>query len=265
MGGAVVTVAGISMVKDEMDILPWTLPRMAAQLDFVIVADNLSTDGTPDYLHDVQTEFEICVVEDPEPGYTQSAKMSNLAEMARQLGATWAVPFDADEVWASPSGRLADVLKPYDANGWHVVEATLHDHVVTGSDDPGECDPIKRIGWRRVEPLRLPKVALRLMPGAVIEMGNHGAHYPGPHTQTRADIEICHYPYRSAPQMARKARNGADAYAAAQGRVPATAGQHWRDYGRLLDAYGEKAMVEVFDTWFYVADPVLDDSVIYEP
>src|SRR5678815_6052118 len=44
--GAVVTVCAVSMVKDEADIIGYTVGNMLQQVDHVVVADNGSTDGT---------------------------------------------------------------------------------------------------------------------------------------------------------------------------------------------------------------------------
>lgn len=237
----------VTMCRDEEDIIGYTLPRMAAQVDGVIVADNRSTDDTPEILAAVAREFgNIFITDDPEPAYMQSDKMSHLARLAGERGATWVVPFDADEVWAG-----VDTLRGEMAS---VVEALLYDHVVCGTDDKRERDPLKRIVHRRPGPTALPKVACRVLPGMVIEQGNHGAHYPGDVMRIRGGMHIHHFPYRSAQQMARKARNGSEAYAAAGARLPPSAGQHWRDYGRFLETVGMSAIEEIFSTWFYSPD-----------
>lgn len=246
----------VTMVRDESDIIGYTLPRMAAQVDGVIVADNLSSPEHRDYLSELCRPFtNVMLVDDPEPGYVQSLKMSYLARLAGGAGATVVVPFDADEVWVSPSGQLRSVLA--DA-GCEVSEALLYDHVVTGKDDLDEPDPTKRIGWRRDYPLPLPKVACRVLPGLVIEQGNHGAHYPGRVHQCASDIVVHHYPYRSADQHIRKVRNGAAAYRAAEGRTPPGAGQHWIEHDRFTD----EQIAEVFTTWFYSPDA---EGLVWDP
>lgn len=257
------SVFGVCMVRDELDILPWTLPRMAAQLDHVLIADNRSTDGTSYALEQMAKALgNVTVLDDPEPAYMQSLKMSRLAHQAGEKGALWVVPFDADEIWTVPGARLAEYLHVFE--DIHTVRAVLYDHVATG-DDPEVPDVMQRIGWRRKQAVPLPKVACRVLPGLVIEQGNHGAHYPGPAKVEDSWIEIHHYPYRSVEQMARKARNGAEAYAAAGNRLPSSAGRHWREYGRFLEDRGIDAIREIFETWFYVKHPEESDELTYDP
>lgn len=254
------TVFGIAMVRDECDIIESSLTRMAQQVDHVLIADNNSIDGTYGLIAEVRQHLKnITIVSDPEPAYFQSEKMTNLADWARTMGADWVVPFDADEVWVAP-GPLKDYIENTDAD---VIQATLYDHVATGQD-PEEPDPVTRLAWRRVNPGVLPKVICRIRPGLVIEQGNHGAHYPGPVDVVPSEITIHHFPYRTAAQMCKKARNGAEAYQAAGERLSPDMGRHWRDYGRLIESGGCEAIEEVFRTWFWSYDPTTDPQLVHD-
>lgn len=248
-------VIAIALVKDEADIIEHTVRHMAEQVDRLLVADNGSTDGTREILDDLELDLELTVRDDPEVGYFQSRKMSILAADAGQMGAAWVVPFDADEWWYSPFGRIADILagQPEAA----VVRAELYDHVATGQDPEG--DPVSRMSWRRREPAPLPKVACRPYPRVTIHQGNHGASFG----QTIDGLVVRHFPYRSVEQFERKVRNGAAAYAATD--LPDDVGKHWRDYGRILEAEGPDALAAVFRSWFWVAEPERDPSLILDP
>jgi glycosyltransferase involved in cell wall biosynthesis len=244
-------VVGIALVKDEADIIEATVRQMLSQTSMVIIADNGSTDGTREILEDLVAHG--AVIDDPDPAYFQSQKMSRLAAMAVEQGAEWVVPFDADEWWYSPFGRIADVLRQHPGA---VAVADVYDHRATGLD-PDVTNPLGRMGWRTVDPLPLHKVACRPVLPVTITQGNHGAEYP---TQDPlvGQLVVRHFPIRSPEQMIRKARNGAAAYAATD--LPEEIGQHWRDWGRLSD----EQLTEVFRRHYWHANPA-NEGLIYDP
>ena len=239
------TVFGISMVKDEADIIAGTIRHMAGECDQLIVADNNSTDGTRKILDELAYELpNLTVVDDPDPAYYQSAKMTALANLAAAEGATWIVPFDADELWTS-AHRIADVLPGLDVP---VADAPLFNHLRTACD-VDHSDPFTSMVWRQPHPGKLHKVAFRFEQGAVIHQGNHGVTLPSGSVSVPA-LEIRHYPVRSPEQFIRKAINGANAYA--QTDLPQSQGEHWRSYGQLYDRFGEQGLTEVyFEHWWY--------------
>lgn len=239
-------IAAVSVVRDEADIIGLTVGNMVEQVDHVIVADNGSTDGTGDILRELGVE----VVEDTDPAHYQSRKMSALARRAESRGATWVVPFDADEVWRPTVARTVGAALgelPLEAR---IADAVVYDHVAAD---------VFPSPWRRAEMLPLRKVACRPQ-WVTIHDGNHGASYEDqshPLTVTGL-LEIHHFPYRSASQMIRKARNGSAALAATD--LPEDVGKHWRDYGRLSD----EQLTEVFFEHFHSVDPAAD-GLVYDP
>lgn len=251
-------VVAIGMARDEEDIVRSTVGWMKTQVDEILVADNLSVDRTRAFLEDLG----VVVLDDPDPAYRQSLKMSRIARLAAERGAEWIVPFDMDEIHYSPFGRIADVLGRIPPQ-WLVATAELYDHVATAAD-PALEDPVKRIGWRRRERAPLHKVACRWREDLVIEQGNHGARYDGGATVMAGQLVIRHFPYRSAEQFVRKARNGAAAYKAATD-LPMNLGAHWRGYGAIAEGSGDEACAEIFRTWFWSADPTADEKLIYDP
>lgn len=252
-------VFAITMVKDEADVIAGTITRMLSQVDAILVADNGSTDGTREILDGLAASHPLQVCEDAEVGYYQSQKMSELAAEAARQGATFVIPFDADEIWHSPQGRIADVLVDQSPT-MAVAAAPILNYVATADDDPA-LPPLERIRWRRREPLPLPKVACRPTAPVTIEQGNHGAHYP---TEIiHGLLEVHHFPYRSAEQFLSKVRNGASAYKATD--LPADTGAHWRQYGELLDTQGPEAVKDWFRQHFVIADPENDPELIPSP
>lgn len=274
-------VAAITMVKDEADVIVGALRNMAAEgVDEIIVADNMSTDGTRQILEQLRSDADLgcrfMLLADGEVGYYQSRKMSWLAETAASHGAEWIVPFDADELWFGRD-KVGDVLRaqPVDVD---VVGASLWHHFPTAVD-PGGDDPFRTIEWRQAKAAVLPKVAFRWRPGATIHAGNHGVDLP-PDERTAGSMHyrrlagwddgglmVRHFPYRSAEQMIRKARNGAAAYAATD--LPADVGAHWRQYGTLLERgydgkSGEEALADVFREYFWFLAPT-EAGLVYDP
>jgi glycosyltransferase involved in cell wall biosynthesis len=252
------SVWGIAMVRNEADIIGPVLAHMLGQVDHVLIADNLSTDATPEILAASGAE----VITDPDPAYRQSEKMTALAKRARDGGATWVVPWDADEIWYSPFGRIADVLPTLDLAA--VAPADLYDHVPTALD-PIVDNPITRIGWRRREPGKLAKVACRTRPDLVIEQGNHGATYGRRWRGRRVSgqLVVRHYPYRTREQFVAKALQGGAALKLTD--LPESSGAHWRQYAQIAETHGDDALAAVFDQWFHSDDPRADDTLIYDP
>lgn len=252
-------VFGISMMRDEADVAEHVIQHMFEEgLDGIIVADNCSKDGTRDVLEGAKQYGNLVVQLDQELGYWQSKKMTNLAHQAAGLGADWIVPFDADEIWYSREDRVAEVLRNC---GGRVAAARLYNHFPS-SIDPDDPVPFRRIVYRQLDSAGLPKVAFRYHPSVLIEQGNHGVFLDGVSRAQWVDLlELRHFPYRSAEQFVRKAKNGAEAYAATD--LPPTAGAHWREYGAILERSGEQVLIEeVFEKWFHFPAPVTAGLVL---
>lgn len=247
------------MVKDEADVIGGMLTHLADEVDGIIVADNQSTDETRDILNALNLSSKLVVLDDPDPAYNQSAKMSHLARIAgNDCGADWIVPIDADEIWFDHTDRLSVVLER--ATDATVAQAALFNHFATALDDEG--DPFDTIQWRQPDPAPLPKVAFRYHPDAIVHQGNHGVTLPESIPAHDATFEVRHFPYRSAEQMVRKARNGAAAYKATD--LPETQGAHWRGYGEIIERYGPEALHDVFREHFWALSPV-DKGWVHDP
>lgn len=256
------SVVGVTMVKNEQDVIGGTVRHMLGECDAVVVADNGSTDLTPDILRDLVAQHggRLWAIDDPDPAYYQSVKMSALAQSAVEtFGAEWIVPFDADEIWSCDQGRLRDYLPGL--SGWYnVAFASLYNHWRTPLDEV-DPDPFRSMVWRTVDAAPLGKVAFRWEPGAVIHQGNHGVTLREVVQQTL--LRLDHFPYRSAEQFINKAVQGAAAYQAAPD-LPEDMGAHWRSYGRIYHEHGPAALAAVFDEHFYHRSPV-DSGMVRDP
>lgn len=224
------------MVRDEQDIIGHTLRLMLSQVDHAIIADNLSTDNTRAILNSFD---HVTVIDDPVLAYTQAEKMTRLAHMAGDMGATWVVPFDADEAWFLPN------LDELDAD---VVQSRPFVYVPQPSDNQDDPNPITRIRWRMEHPEKQNKVCFRYQPGVRLHMGQHDVDRPGIRL---TDGLVRHYQYRSLEQVRRKVTNGVQAYNAAD--LPTLYGTHWRDLAERDDL--------ALEAWWqqYVTQPLVFD------
>lgn len=259
---------GVTMVKDEADVIEQTLRHMHGEgIAGIVCLDNGSTDGTRAILDRLADEWPgwLRIVDDPEVGYWQAAKMTSAMRMAADLGATWVLPFDADEIWVHASGRpLGDAIL-IEGDAKSALGGRLYHHLCTGldpePDEPGIDDPFTRMPWRQPEPAPLPKVCVRADACQKIEMGNHGARLKWGQVAW-SELVVHHFPYRSPEQLVRKVRNGAAAYAATT--LAETTGQHWREMGRALESGGEPAIHAWYYSGFFYPQPA-EQGLIYDP
>ena len=240
----------VSMVRNEQDVIEAFVRHHAPQVDGLLIADNLSDDHTRAILDDLADEFPLTVVDDPDPAYRQSEKMTALAQRARvEFGAGWIVPADADEFWTADE-PLRDALAALPAEVG-IVPAAIFDHVVTGAEG------LQHMAYRMAEPSPLHKVACRARRDLIIEMGNHQATYDE-QPEVRFDVlRVHHFPLRSVAQYIRKARQGAAALRLTS--LGDDVGCHWRDWDRLTDAELAAAFTE---HWTYSPD---DPRLVFDP
>ena len=233
------------MVKNEADIIAGSIRHMATQVDHLIVADNASTDGTRDILDHLATGLPLTVLDDPDPAYYQSAKMSRLATLAAaDHGAVWVVPFDADELWSAASGaRMADVLAVLSES---IVYTPSYSHRPTTFDET-TGDPFTSMVWRNRRPDRIDKIVFRWEAGAIVRQGNHSVHLPSGgavHREPQRPLVLHHFPNRSVEQFVGKTIQGAAAYRLTD--LPQTEGTHWRQNGELYERGGRDALEQRF-------------------
>lgn len=241
------TLFGITMVKDEADVIETTLRHHFAEgVEHIIALDHMSTDGTREILKALADEFPLSIVDETDPGYWQSEYMSRLASMAWEQGATWVLPFDADEIFYSTvGGTIADALDGFPAEtmfcwGW--------DHLPVLE---GDGSPMHRMPWRRADHQQLAKVCFRASPDAVLNMGNHSVIRTG--RRAEGALAYRHFQWRNFEQMVRKVRQGKAAYDATD--LHETHGAHWRDLGaRSTEELGEE--------WLRLCSP---DGLVYDP
>lgn len=245
----------ITMVRDEVDIIVPTLQHLVTEgVDGLIVADNLSTDGTRVELEGFRSQapIPVHVVQDDEVGYYQGRKMTALAHQAAAYGATWIVPFDVDELWCGRTKPLATVLRGCRED---VVGVRSWTHIETGYDVL-EGHAFQRMIYRSPQPSSLPKVCYRYQKDLAIAQGNDAIMRGGSYLQHRVvdQLEIRHFPARGPDHFYAKMLRGAKAMASAPELPPALC-SHWRAYGRLIEKYRETDIRAIYFSQFFSAEP----------
>jgi glycosyl transferase family 2 len=213
-------------------------------VDVVVVADNLSTDGTRDVLSDLARELPVVVLSDNEPAYYQGPKMSLMARRAARHGASWIVPFDADELWLGVDGTLAERLRSIDGDA---AIAPLYDFI----PDPEQgsiSDPVGQLTRRRVD-AETHKIAFRAHLMGTLSSGNHWVMQPA--RRVEGALTIRHYPFLGFEHFVEKARSGAAAVDRTD--FPDNIAEHWRVWAAEADA-------ELRERWLTICGQELVDD-----
>jgi hypothetical protein len=156
------TVIAVASVLDEAGIIHQTITHLLGQhVDRVIVSEGHSSDATRNILWNLAADTNGKVVRlDQEGPFDQAIEMTKLSRMAAEQGATWVIPFDADEFVCSPTGDI-----PADLAG------------VPESVDRCYMPVWNHLTWtrREREPRPMPKVLFRADPTVTLEWGQHDA------------------------------------------------------------------------------------------
>ncbi|WP_144276378.1 glycosyltransferase family 2 protein [Demequina sp. NBRC 110053] len=202
----------VATVRDEADVVRAAIDHLLSQgVDHVLVCDHRSADGTRELLRELErSDGRIHLAVDDGEAHLQHHKITALARRAWWAGASWVVPFDADEWWFAETGSLGDALRASRAG---VLTAAMHDALPAVAPF-ARLDPV---------PAGDHKVAFRAHPLVNVGPGNHGVDRRG---RVTGGLRIAHVPYRDSSQVARKFANGSRALDAAGARE--WEGWHWR-------------------------------------
>ncbi len=101
------------IVRNEADIIEANLAYHRAQgIDFFVVLDNGSTDGTVEILESHERAGLLKLVHMPGNMLTIQRKgNTQIARLAHEMGADWVLHNDADEFWWPVTGSLKDVFE----------------------------------------------------------------------------------------------------------------------------------------------------------
>lgn len=239
------------LVRDELDCIETMLDaHEALGVDFFIVTDNGSVDGTRELLAEFDSAGRLRLIDEPADDYAQSEWVTRMARLAAtDHGADWVIHADADECWWPVAGNLVTALASVPDDVF-MVGAHRYNFVVRPEDDRAFH---ARMRWRRTEPIteagdRMAiKVCHRANPDVTITMGNHSVEgLPGA-VLDDGRIEILHYSLRTYSQFANKIRRGAAALMNNPTFGPEV-GYHWRR-AHALQASGE--LLSEWDAWTF--------------
>ena len=207
--------AGVTIVRDECDIVEAFVRHNAAILDRLYVVDHRSSDATPEILRRLAAEgLPLSLERDEEVPYYQGLKTTALIRTALADG-PWdcLFPLDGDEFLRVEDRAALEAAIARLAPGEAGVLA-CDQYAPAESDDPAEPDPVARIVHRAAAlPAQPPfhgkailPAALAGAPGVAIDEGNHHVLVAGHAVPERrlAAARIAHFPVRSAEQMISK-------------------------------------------------------------
>jgi hypothetical protein len=203
------------LVRNEVDMIEANLEYHLAQgVDFVIVTDHGSEDGTSEILREYERMGVVKVIRDEDEGHHQSKRVTHMAEIARLgHGADWVIHNDADEFWWPLVGDLRDVFSslPLQFGQIQVRRRNFRPRADGEVGEVGEEPFYSRLVYREASSLNLSghalefKVAHRPHPEVVVAPGNHsirGADLPV--LPAGEMLEIFHFPMRSYEQFEHK-------------------------------------------------------------
>jgi hypothetical protein len=212
------------MVHNEADVIEANLEYHLAQgVDFVIVTDHGSDDGTSEILREYARMGVAKVIRDEEEGYHQSSRVTHMAELARRCGADWVIHNDADEFWWPLVGDLHDVFSslPPSFGQIEVRRRNFRPQV------DGEGPFYSRLVHREASSLNLfgagleSKVAHRPHPDVVVPPGNHSIDGVDLRPLPAGEVlEIFHFPMRSYEQFEHKVLQTGQGYEHLSDRAP---------------------------------------------
>jgi hypothetical protein len=221
-------VIGLYLVRNEIDIIQLNLRyHLATVLDWAIVVDNGSSDGTLELVTRLAGELPLTVASEP-GGYTQSELVTRMARQASRAGADWLLPVDADEFWMGEGRSMRSVLEAT-PNEVGVLRCEVVNFVQRREELAPTASSLLTMVMRVAEPASTPeryielverseigfvemqyptKTVSRAAPTISVANGNHGVSgVPGEARNT--DAVVClHAPLRARSMLATKIDQG---------------------------------------------------------
>jgi hypothetical protein len=219
-------IAGISMIRNDADIVEPFVRHTLRLLDHLFVLVHCPEDGSGEILKALHAEgLPMTLVLDNEPAFLQGERLTWLARQAHAaLEPDFIFPLDADEfIVPADRGAIESALSELPV-GVPAARIRLRTFVPTAEDPTDEPNPVRRIRYRSRSETKVHKVVLTAGfaadPMLVLDHGNHGLLRIGALAQQLPvpplpQLALAHYPVRSAAQLTNKTIVGYLAHLAA--------------------------------------------------
>lgn len=211
---------GISMVKNEADVIEAFVRHNLAFMDMLVVIDNDSADDTREILKQLQQEgLSIVLFDDPVVAYFQAEKLTAVYHaVVPHFKPRFVFLLDADEFIVAPSreflyGQLRKLRPGTQARYYW----RTYIPAPTGSEGV-PSDPLRSIThrmavedrWSKSIIVTKPKIDMKLR----IQQGSHNVKCTGRSLKSAElkDIVLAHFPVRSVDQITSKVLVGWIAY-----------------------------------------------------
>ena len=208
-------IVGVSMVKNEQDIIEPFIRHNMRFLDALMILDNGSQDDTRRIICDVMREIPgIILADNARFAYEQAVLTTRLMH---HMQAAWFADFifflDADEFIDAPDRvSLTASLATIPASGYGLMRWRTH---LPAPDAVAEAsaDPPRSLRWRRTQELPVTAKAVLHAAGQpcldhIVVQGNHKLYLRTgvelPHVRLD-DVRLLHFPVRSQAQITAKA------------------------------------------------------------
>jgi hypothetical protein len=234
------------LVRDEEDVLRANIEFHLAQgVDFLLVTDNKSEDGTPDIIREYESAGVARYIHEGADDYNQSAWVTRMARMAAtEHAADWVINNDADEFWWPREGTLKTSFAAVPEQ-YNIVVGQRHDFVPLADEQSCFYDDMvfrKKVSLNTIGKPLPPKVAHRADPQVTVPQGNHWAELSVPEVHLDNVLDIFHFPIRRYAQFTNKIVKGGQAYERNTNQ-PSQAGDTWR---KLYKEYQKNGLVDFY-------------------
>ena len=204
-------IVSVSRTGNECDIIEPFVRHHAKVVDFLIVIDDNSTDGTADILEGLKAEgLPLETIQAKDVVWDDALFTTEMMRLAfDEHNADWVAVLDIDEFIEAP-GR--DALRDVLPDNWSDVLALPWANFGWDANlSPKIINPVVRLRTRMPLSLVVPKplIPRRAVDGALelsIIHGNHGLRVDGEklNFQTIDGLSLCHFPIRSIDQFVSK-------------------------------------------------------------